>query len=181
MGGRVAYTYAARHPEDVSAIALLEPASPDFGSPPAPVRLLMGVVPPVASIIGWPRLLSAKRAVFDSDHGTDKEITGLDLTHSEYVANAENQVDTAAYNKFTAATRREMESSDSPTIDFGDINVPMLAITEEDPASNHEETVAEILGRAPNARREVIPDGAHSAHLDNSDAFNTVLRAFLTS
>ena len=112
----------------------------------------MCAVPPIASVVGWPRLLSVKRTMFDSADGTDEGIAGLELTKSEYVADAESRVDTAVCNKFTAAIRREMESDDGPTVDFDDIDVPILVITGEEPASDHEETVTELLDRAPNAK-----------------------------
>lgn len=183
MGGRVAYSFAAGHPDKLRALALLEPASPEFSTPPLPVKPLVYAAPRIASIVGWPRLLSLRRTIenirSDSDGSEETVVEGLGLTTSEYVADAESRIDTEEYNKMAAAMRREMRMNDGPVVEFTEIEVPTLVMTGTNPQDTHEETVSAIVEDASAAHRETIPKAGHAAQVDNPEAFNETVRGFL--
>ena len=183
MGGRVAYTLAARDPETVSSLVLLEPAINCWPEPSTAGKALMRVASPVAETVGWPRLMRFRRWVSDlrgeSTPHAGVSVNGTGMTKSEYVADTEKRIDTAAYNEMIESIRREMERSGGPAIEYSDIDVPTLAIVGAESSDSFEETVDEIVAAAPNAERATIPDAGHAAHIDRTLVFNRLLRGFL--
>lgn len=184
MGGRVAYTVAAQYPELFAGLIVLEPASRNASEPPLPAKLVSKATLQIASVIGWPRFYALRRWTRDlrgaSDPHAETVVEGLDMTKSEYVADAERQIDTAEYNKFISGLLQEMEGDDDPVIEFSSIEVPTLALTGADSHERWEQRIDTLASEAPNTRRETIPNAGHAAHIDNAAAFNRILRDFLS-
>lgn len=183
MGGRVAYTYAARYPDNLSALVLLEPATRNFDEPPLVAKPLHYILPTLGKVVGWPRLLDIRRSVMNlrgnNDSGEEESIQGLGMTKSEYFADVESQIDSAEYSKMMVSMRDEMLHSDTPAVDFASVSVPVLALTGDDPSEPFTNTLSALAEEAETIRRETIPDAGHSAQIDNPDDFNRLLREFL--
>lgn len=184
MGGRVAYTVAARHPEVLDALVVLEPASQKVSDPPLVLDLLLRSGPTVASIVGWPRLLALRRWLRnvrgESDRYAETVVEGLGIPKSEYAADAEAHVDTAEYNKMLAGILREMGGDEQAVVEFSSISVPVLGLAGAESHERYEQRIEALTSETPDARRETIPDAGHAAHIDNAAEFNCILRNFLS-
>jgi pimeloyl-ACP methyl ester carboxylesterase len=67
------------------------------------------------------------------------------------------------------------------TDQLGDIDVPVLAIHGEEDASLEIEKAEDMVEHLPDARLEPIPEAGHSSNLENPEAANTAIRAFLAT
>lgn len=181
MGGRVAYTLAARYPQSLVGLVVLEPAAPRLEELSLPLITLSYIFPPIASVIGWPRLFAVRRWIASrvSDEVDQDVVAGLGTTKSEYEADAERRVDTSAYNKMWQSMRSERMGERTSLVSFSSIHVPTLALTGEDPRDTYAETVSRLVKAVPDGRGGTIPDTGHAAHLDSPSEFNRRLQHFV--
>lgn len=174
MGGRIAYTYAARYPSALDGLVALEPPVTDDGRP-LKWRLFVRAMQTVAAVVGPDRALQAHLAAFsllsgDDEYG-DQRVPDLGMTKSEYIASAQSQM--AGEEQLRMGTAARVGA------DLSSIAVPTLVLTGANPADRFDEAAATLLERVPDARRETIPDAGHGAHMDHPVEFNRAVRLFL--
>jgi pimeloyl-ACP methyl ester carboxylesterase len=183
MGGRVAYTYAARHPTHLASLVLLEPAIRNFPAPPLPLKPVAYILPTLGNLVGWTTLINIQKRISNfrgnEDPRRGNTIQGLGLSKAEYHADVEGQIDNAAYSKMMVSIRSEIFSDDEPDVDFADIDVPVLALTGEDPRDSYVQTLSALSEAVDHVWRETIADAGHDAQIDNPEAFNRLLRDFI--
>jgi 3-oxoadipate enol-lactonase len=66
-----------------------------------------------------------------------------------------------------------------PRADLGSITVPALVVVGADDKLTPPDVARQIASEIPGAELAVIPDAGHLVNIEQSDAFNAVLLAFL--
>lgn len=174
MGGRIAYTYAAQHPDALAALVTLEAPVIDGGLSLGQ-RLLVRGLRTGGELVGPDSVFGAFRAVQSVLGGEDayatQRLAGIEMTKAAYIEDAVSQMD--------AAEQLQWALADRGGIDLSAIQVPTLVLTGADPAERYSDAAETLVDRIPNARREMIPDAGHGAHIDNPVEFNRAMRLFL--
>lgn len=157
LGGFMSLAFYVAHPDRVRALVLCD-TGPGYRNPEARA--------------GWNRSAERRATAFE-----EKDLAALG-------ASAEVQA-TGRYHRsaqgLAHAARGMLAQFDSRVIDcLPEIKVPTLIIVGEkdEPFRGASEYMA---AKIPGASLEVIPDAGHAANIDQPDAFNRVLVAFLGS
>jgi len=157
MGGFMSLAFHLAHPEMVRALVLCD-TGPGYRNPEARE--------------GWNRM-ARKRA-------DDLEAKGLSALGASTEVRATGKYHKSAQGLAHAARGMLAQVDDRVINHLPDIRVPTLVIVgeQDEPFRGPSDYMA---AKIPGARLEVIPNAGHAANLDNPEAFNRVLLAFLDS
>ncbi len=157
MGGFMSLAFHLAHPELVRALVLCD-TGPGYRNPEARA--------------GWNRM-ALKRA-------GQLEAEGLTALGSSTEVRATGKYHKSAQGLAHAARGMLAQVDDRVINHLPDIRVPTLVVVgeQDEPFRGPSDYMA---AKVPGARLEVIPGAGHAANLDNPEAFNRVLLAFLDS
>jgi pimeloyl-ACP methyl ester carboxylesterase len=149
VGGTVVLGAAARHPQRFASIGVYEPSLPWLGLHPPPSSTPLGHDP--AAVAEW----FFRRLVGDAAWERMSE-----------AARSERRADGPALLADLTGIRQGV------LFDIADITVPVL-VAHGGPSSfpHHVETTRWLARHLPHAKRSVVPDASHGAHLSHPDAF----------
>lgn len=173
FGGRIAYTYAARYPDALSRLVVLEPAPNSDGLPPV-ARVILPLLRLAILLVGTRRASALEQRLTPGDTDdprADMTIPGLGMSKETYLDEASAMLD--------SRERRKLLGMNWEAADLSAIRVPTLALTGAESPEELTQGAATVAEQGADVRREVIPDAGHDAHLDNHAAFNRVVREFL--
>lgn len=175
LGGLIAHAYAASEPSNVGALVTLE-APVGMTDRPLPMRIVQRMYITGSRILGPDRIYGVLRR-FDSllgegDQWADQTLPGLDMTKGEYADDALSHTDAEVMMRMGSILRYE-------ATDLESITAPTLVLTGADPGAFFEDAAEELVERIPDSRRDRIPDAGHGAHMDNPEAYNETVKAFL--
>ncbi len=157
MGGFMSLAFHLAHREMVRALVLCD-TGPGYRNPEARA--------------GWNRM-AYKRA-------EELEARGLAALGSSTEVRATGKYHKSAQGLAHAARGMLAQVDDRVINHLPDIRVPTLVVVgeQDEPFRGPSDYMA---AKVPGARLEVIPGAGHAANLDNPEAFNRVLLAFLDS
>jgi 3-oxoadipate enol-lactonase len=168
MGGYAAFAFARRHPRRLAGLVLQDTrAAADTsearaGRAALAVRVLEGGAAAAVEAL-LPKLLG------ETSH---RERAALEATLRERIlATSPRAVANALYGLAARADSRAM---------LPGLTVPTLVLVGEEDAIVATDEAKEMAGAIRGARLEVIPRAGHLANLENPDAVNAALGAFLT-
>lgn len=167
MGGYVAFALRRRHPHLVRALVLAD-TRPGADTPEVRERRANQQAQVAAE---------GRRPVFDAMLGS------LPSAHTrehrpEVLARIRALMDDVHPAHVIAALEAMKHRPDS-TGDLAGIDVPALVIVGEDDAVSPPDVARQMVDRLPYARLAVIPSAGHLSSLEDPDAFNRELVAFL--
>jgi 2-succinyl-6-hydroxy-2,4-cyclohexadiene-1-carboxylate synthase len=169
MGGRLCLQLAVDHPERVARLILVG-ATPGIVDPAERERRR------VADTALAQRLGDLGLPAFLDDWLAQPLFAGLDAAHAFVRERLDNTVNGLQSSLRLAGTGAQ----DSLWDRLGELSMPVLLVT-----GAHDEKFGAIaddmIKRMPRARHLVVPDAGHTAHLENPDAFLTIVRAWLRS
>jgi len=171
LGGMTALTYAARYPDDISALAVAGAPTPEFPSVKERVlRLGLGrVVLTLIDVVGYERIQSANEWIAER-FGED-----VDEVKDEATKLREETFETDP-DEYTKILRAVNTYSQTPIV-MENINVPTLVLYgEEEPFI--ESHLPVYRRRIPDVVVREIPDAGHNSHIQNPDAFTRAIREF---
>jgi 2-succinyl-6-hydroxy-2,4-cyclohexadiene-1-carboxylate synthase len=169
MGGRLCLQLAVDHPERVARLILVG-ASPGIADPVERERRQVSDTALAKRIgeLGLPAFLD--------DWLAQPIFAGLDAAHAFVRERLDNSVDGLQSSLRLAGTGAQDALWDR----LGELSMPTLLVTGAHDVKFA--TIAdEMAATMPRARHLVVPDAGHTAHLENPDAFLTVVRAWLRS
>lgn len=173
MGGLVAQTYAARHPDRVSGLVLADTFTP-------PVRsrgewFLRRVVLPFLTypvrLVGYERVEKANVWV------TERFFAGAGGDYGNVKALREDapEMTTREFVKVIGAMTRFHEAS----VELGALSMPTLVIYGENELPFVKRHAAALAAALPDVTVKAVPGGGHASNLDNPAFFTDALREFL--
>lgn len=173
LGGLVAQTFAATHPDRVRGLVLADTYSPRILSRTEWFLrrvALPGIVLPV-------RLVGIERIERLNVRVAERVAPGSGGDYDRIAALRDRgpTMSTAEFGKVMTAYGRFHESD----IDLRDVAAPTLVLYGERDLPFVVRQAAELAARIPDATVEVVPDAGHAANLDNPTAYTDALRRFL--
>jgi 2-succinyl-6-hydroxy-2,4-cyclohexadiene-1-carboxylate synthase len=167
MGGRLCLQLAVDQPERVGRLILVS-ASPGIEDSAERERRRVSDTALALRIgeLGLPAFLD--------DWLAQPLFAGLDGAHSFLRERLDNTVTGLQSSLRLAGTGAQ----DSLWDRLDAVSMPTLLVTGADD-EKFAAIADEMAGRLPRARHLVVPDAGHTAHLENPDAFLTVVRAWL--
>jgi 3-oxoadipate enol-lactonase len=176
MGGMIGYTYAAKYPEQLSALVTLGAPTPQLFS--VTERIQRTVLPRIVNpIMENERIMGGVFWLMEKLYGEGS--TG-DPDKAEQIQAAHHcDVPDMDRPERTKMMRGVLQYTNTP-LDYDSISVPVLAMHgENEPfVETHANYVRERLSDC--ATRE-IPDASHNSHVDNPEFITDTLREFLPS
>ncbi len=180
MGGMVAQTYAAKFPENISALCTLGAETPELLTRGEwfERRILPKLIGKLSPIVGGDRLFSVLDWIYERRYGMGaignlEKLEYIQQTHAE---------------EFPEISEEEFEKIEDmltsyPTIsiDYASITVPSLLMygeRERETAARHAKYMARAI---PDAEVHRIPNAGHNSHVDNPEFIVKTLREFLTT
>lgn len=173
LGGLVAQTFAATHPERVRGLVLAGTFSPRILSRTEWFLrrvALPGIVLPVR-LVGIERI--ERLNVWVAERVAPG--SGGDYDRVAALRDRGPTMSTAEFGKVMDAYGRFHESG----VDLGDVAAPTLVLYGERDLPFVVRQAAELSARIPDATVEVVPDAGHAANLDNPTGYTGALRRFL--
>lgn len=175
LGGMIAHTYAATYPDDCAGLIAAE-AMVEFDLSRTE-RLVGTAMKYVMRVVGPARARTLRtwiaklRGNVEDDDG-DEPMPGLDVTVEEYMDEVAAAMGSEESLKMSAAV--ETLDGDPEAID-----VPTLVVTGEDPNDAIAAGAAAMEEAIDDVRVEVVEDAGHGVNLEEPEAFNEALGAFL--
>ena len=169
LGGITAMLLAARHPDLVRALVVIE-ASPAGGDP----DLDTAVAEVAASLRRWPVPFASRNAAiefFGGEHSPGAEVWADGLEQREDGLWPRFDVDVLARTLHEAVARDHWT-------EWEQIRCPTLVVRGGQ-GTLDTGTAQQMLQRLPRARLADIPEAGHDLHLDRAEDWRTVLEAFL--
>lgn len=159
LGGCIAMTYAARHPDGLSGLVLAD----TFGPVPLTLgerlqRASLRLTIPLARLIGYERV---ERAMVWLRERTDAGISG-DYDRIEAIRETGPSMSTAEFAKVI----RALSSFDRTSVDFASIAVPTLVLYGEHDAGFVRRQSGSLAALIPDADVLEVPDAGHASTLD---------------
>lgn len=173
MGGMVALTYAARHPDRVAGLVLADALVPDLltrGDWLLRRVVYRALIPPVR-LVGYERVEKAKVWVAERFFGG----SGGDYERIERLRETGPGMSTDEFVKVIRAMTRYHETS----VDLSAIPVPTLVLYGENDLPFVKRHAAELAAHLPDVEVDEVPDAGHASNLDNPDYFTAAVRGFL--
>ncbi|GAA0207997.1 alpha/beta fold hydrolase [Halobaculum roseum] len=173
MGGCIAMTYAARHPDGPSGLVLAD----TFGPVPLTLgerlqrQLLRATIPP-ARLVGYERV---ERAMVWLQRRVSGEGVAGDYDRIEAIRERGPTMSTAEFAKVI----RALAAFDRSAVDLTAIDVPTLALYGEHDAGfirRQMRSLASLVGHAPLL---VVPNAGHASNLDNEAFVDGAIRGHL--
>jgi pimeloyl-ACP methyl ester carboxylesterase len=173
-GGREALGWAARHPDRVASLTVVEPTA--FG-------LLSGT--DIAAEAA--ESLTAVQALFDRVGGG--VVTPADVAeYAERSAMAEPGEPATTHfrwpdwlaNKQALSLEKTLSADGLDVTDLKPLSAPTLLVQGEHTAAHHRAVVERLAATVPSATVGELP-GGHACHLENLDAFLALLARTLTA
>lgn len=174
MGGMTALTYAARYPDELSALIVAGTTTPESQS--LKEAGLMGGIYPVMTkltgLVGYERVQSGlwwlSDKLSDGDEADEVEAAADELREED------PELESGEYEKITGAAS---DYRNAPVL-LENIAVPTLVMYgETEPLiRNH---IPVYRNRVSDVTVSEIPDAGHNSHIQNPDAFTTAVREFL--
>ena len=173
MGGLVAQTYAARYPDRVAGLVLVDTFTPGIltrGEWFLRRIAYRALIPPVR-LVGFERVERAKVWLAErlfggvsGDYGAIDRLreTGPRMTTDEFVK-----------------VIRAMTRADETSIDLPAIRVPTLVLYGANEFPFVKLHAVELAVRLPDVEVDEVPGGGHASNLDNPDYVTDAVRAFL--
>ena len=174
MGGCIAQTYAAAHPERLAGLVLADTFTPELFDRAEWVQrslLLRAAVPPVR-LVGYERVERALVWLHErlsgpgvsGDYGQIQRLraTGPKMTTDEF-----------------AKVVRAVATFHETDVDLASITVPTLVLYGENTPPFLRRHAPKLRDELPDATVEVVPGGGHASNLDNPEFFTRALRQFV--
>ncbi|WP_101296589.1 alpha/beta fold hydrolase [Halegenticoccus soli] len=175
LGGMIAQTYAVRYADRIGALVLADTAvSTRLTRRDAVLSLLLPKWATAAAVrlLGPERWVDVAFGIASLTRGADW--FGRDERVRAYVRETMSGFDAREYNKVFGAVY------DFRAVDLTAIEVPTLVVNgefEDDAAFRHAEVIRRLV---PDASTAVIPGAGHVSNMENPDAFDDAVRAFLS-
>ncbi|MFC7096760.1 alpha/beta fold hydrolase [Halobaculum marinum] len=173
MGGSIAMTYAARHPDRLSGLILAD----TFGPVPLTVgdllqRQLLRLTIPPARLVGFERV---ERAMVWLQERLSGERVGGDYDRIEAIRARGPRMPSGEFEKVV----RALASFHRTSVDYGAITVPTLAVYGEQETALIRRQMRSIASLIPHTRLLVVPHAGHAANLDNEAFVDGAIRGHL--
>ncbi|WP_277555168.1 alpha/beta fold hydrolase [Halobaculum limi] len=173
MGGCIAQSFAARYPDRLSGLVLVD----TFGPTPLTVgeriqRQLLRATIPLVRLVGYPRV--EKAMVWLQERISGEGVSG-DYARIEAIRESGPLMGTEEFAKVI----RALSAFDRTRIDYSHITVPTLALYGENEAGFVVRQMQSLAARLPHARLLVVPHAGHAANLDNESFVDGAIRGHL--
>ncbi|MFC7069649.1 alpha/beta fold hydrolase [Halobaculum lipolyticum] len=173
MGGCIAMTYAARHPDRLSGLVLAD----TFGPVPLTVgeRLYRAALPltiPPARLVGYERV--ERMMVWLQERVSGDGAAG----DYDRIAAIRRRGPPMATDEFAKAIRA-VSSFAGTRVDFGAIQVPTLLLYGEQEVGFVRRQMHELAALVPHAHLLVVPHAGHASNLDNEAFVDGAIRGHL--
>lgn len=173
MGGLIAQTYAAAHPDRIAGLILADTFTPRIltrGEWFLRRVVLTAVVPPVR-LVGYERVERVNVWI------SERFFSGIGGDYDEITRLREDgrRMKTDEFAKVIHALTTFHETS----IDLSAITVPTLVLYGEHELPFIKRHVAELTAHLPNVAVEVVPGAGHASNLDAPERFTRVVQEFL--
>jgi pimeloyl-ACP methyl ester carboxylesterase len=175
MGGMVAQVYAVKYPDNLAALILCDTAiSSELTLSDKIVKYILA---PEFLFTFLVRLLGVKRyadfAFWYARKSRSEKWVGLDKNVPAYEKQEMIQFGTKEFNKiFSALYNYKMQ-------DLSKIKVNTLIINGEFESKAVFHHTGKALSLIKNAKSVIIPNAGHTSNLENTDAFNAVVKEFI--
>lgn len=173
LGGMIALTYAARHPDRLAGLVVADAGAPGYQTRGEQFLFEVGyrvVVPPV-------RLLGIERVERVTVWLAERlqRGSGGDYEGVERIRENGPTVTTDEFAKVLGSMRRYRESE----VDLAAVSVPTLVLSGENELRFNRLHAAALGERLADVAVEEVPDAGHASNLDNPEYFSNALAEFL--
>ena len=174
LGGCVAQTYAARHPDALSGLVLSDPFTPDLSRPAERAQMgLLRASIPLVRLLGYPRVQRWLAWLNERvDPGSSGDYDAIERVQAE--APTMTTTEFAKVIRSILAFRRA-------EIAYAEIAVPTLVLYGENAPSLFARQAALLAAAIPDVTVRVVPGGGHASNMDNPDFWCDALRDFASA